>query len=642
MLPPMRRPHPLSRVLIAFASVASLAAACAPERVPIDFALPPSEPALGTPFLATPWPSDLLTRDGGLDLATFPNPSGSQTLEDFIQLIETNAGYAASGTLYFRVAGGVDEGSLPADAAASLLDGASLFLVETATLRRIPIVWQHHPDGTSYLPAGTVAVQPLLGALPRGRFALVVTANARAPGGAALGPSPDLLALMNCDALPAGARAVDCAPYRDLADALSMPRESIALLQIVTPSDSTGGLVGATEVVRARPPPAYRLTGRRPVPQGADFVIYDGVVTLAQFQKGAPPFDRFDGTTGGFVEDAFGKPIVQREEEVRFILTAPRGIPPAEGFCIVINGHGTGGDLESGLGDDARAEAWQAARAGCAMLAISEPLHRTREGFRPDQEEVLTFNFFNPVAGRDNWRQSAIEKVELVTLAQSLVVPAAISGSIDVTFDPRSVSYFGHSQGGITGALFAAVEERVTGVFLSGAGAGFQASLVEKVDPVNIKNVLERLLSLPEDEGIDLFHPVIALLQTWVDPADPLNYGPLWRERRGPVPHLVITSGLLDSFTPKRCHGAMAAAFGLPLATPVSEPVEVLELSGLVPAGARLSGNLQSADGAPLTAGVLQYPEDGHFAVFRNPDAQTAMRSFFLTLQRGIPSVQVK
>lgn len=641
MLRGMSRRLSVPLVLVA---IALAAAGCPPpeERVPVVFQLPPPEPVPGQRFLDTPWPSDLMTLAGGLDLSTFPNPDSSGALEDIIRLIQTNPGYSATGTLYFRVDGGIDETSLPASPAASLEDDAALFLVEAATLRRVPVEWKHYAEGTSYLPPGTVAVQPLLGAVPRGRFALVVTSEARAAGGLSLGPSEDLLALMTCAPQRTGTRTVDCAPYRDLVEGLGVAPDSVALVQMVTPFDAVGGMVRAAEVVRALPSPTYAVSGPREARQGDDTIVYDGVVSLAQLQKGSPPYDVLDFESGGFVFDGDGLPVVQRFEEVPFVLTVPRTPPPPGGYCVMINGHGTGGDLESGLGNDARAEAWQVAQAGCAMLAVSEPLHRTRSGYRAGQEELLTFNFFNPLAGRDNWRQSAVEKVQLVSLAEALVVPASVSGGAELRFDRSRISYFGHSQGGITGALFVAVEDRITGAFLSGAGAGFQASLVEKVDPVEIAGVLKTVLQMSDEEEVDLFHPTIALLQTWIDPADPLNYGRLWRERRGPVPHLVMTSGLLDTFTPKRCHGALAGSFGLPLATPIAEPVAVLELEGIAAAGDVLEGNLLSVDGAPLTAGVLQYPNDGHFAVYNNADAQTAMRSFFMTLHDGVPFVRVK
>ncbi len=628
---------------IALVVAAVAAASCAPDKTVVDFTVPTGDPT--AKFLDMPWPSDVMRVDGGLDLNEVPNPFSSSSLEDVIRLFATNTAYPATGTLYFRVAGGVDEGSLPPDAAASLTDGSSMFLVETDTLRRVPLVWKQFAKGTSFLPPGTVAAQPLLGAVPHGRFALVVTSNARAKDGSALGASPDLRALLTCQPLPKDARAVDCAPYQKLAADLGLPAESIALVQMITPEDSSSGLVDAADVVRELGPPAATGLSRRSSSPSSSYVIYDGVAGIAQLQAGVPPYDTLDPNyvSGGFVLGDDGRPVVQRIEEVPFLVTVPTQPPPPGGYCVVINGHGTGGDLESGLGSGPSAEAFQIAQAGCAMFAMSEPLHRTRAGYREGQEEVLTFNFFNPVAGRDNWRQSAIEKVQLVSLAQALTIPPSVTGGAAVRFDADHIAYFGHSQGGITGALFVAVEHRIAGAFLSGAGAGFQASLVEKVDPTSIADILKVVLDFPSDsdEDIDLFHPVITLLQSWVDPADPINYGDLWSRRQGRVPHLVMTSGLLDTFTPPRCHGALAAAFHLPLVEPVSEDIDVLDVLGIEPAQPPIEGNFETVDGGQVTAGVLQYPNDGHFAVFDNPDAQSAMRTFFTTLQQGAPIVRV-
>ncbi|HEY4219901.1 MAG TPA: alpha/beta hydrolase [Myxococcota bacterium] len=651
----------VSPSLVALALCAPFAA-CAPARVAIDFTIPDDKPALGVKFLATPWPSDVMLTDTGLDLSTVPDPFHSGTEEDAIQLIATNKHYAATGALYFHVDGGVDESSLPKDAAESLLQGTAMFIAQVepafssvdakkpdrVLLQGVPAIWQQYQDGNSFLPKDTMAVMPILGAVPKGPFALIVTSNARSPSGAALGPSPDLLALMRCDPERAGARKVDCTPYQQIVRALGVPPEDVALIQLVTPEDATSGLVNAAKVVRQLPPPAVTNLSKRG--DTTNYTIFDGTVHIAELQAGVAPYAALDRennyASGGFQTDAHGDTVVQRFADVPFVITVPHTPPQSpSGYCSVIYGHGTGGDLDSGI-DDGSAD--QLALAGCAMIGMSEPLHRTREGFSDGETEqtveILTFNFFNPVAGRDNWRESAIEKVQLVSMAQSLSIPASVTGSAGVVLDPERVSYFGHSQGGIAGALFVAIEPRIRGAFLSGAGAGFGASLVLKTDPPPaIADVLKTALSYPGDssEEIDLFHPVIALLQTFIDPADPINYGDLWRERGGNVPSLVMTSGQKDTFTPPVCHGALAASWRLPLVEPISNDVEVLDVLGIAPVPGPVSGNITTALGEHITAGVLQYPKDGHFAVFDNPDAQSALRQFFATLQTGVPTVQV-
>lgn len=626
-----------------FAVVSALVAGCPagpePERAPVSFALPNGQ---RSQFLDVPFPSDvMILPDGRLDLSTFPNPFGSATLEDFLVTFATAPGFAASSTLFFHVEGGVDEATLPATPQDSVNDDSGLFVVELdgpAAGRRLPIEWKHYPEGTSFLRPGTVAVNLLLGAVPRGRFALVATSSVHRADGLPLGPGPGLRALIDCD-IPADVdRDVDCGPAQQVRKTLGVEAYDLALVQSVTPQDSSAGLQAAAAVARAYTPTITNVVQRADNAR-LPYFVFDGVIGIAIFQAGEAPYGVSDGVTGGFVFGDDGVPVIQMQEQVPFVLTVPKTAMPTAGWPVVINGHGTGGDLESGLGSSQSAEAVRIAAAGQAMFAISEPLHRTRLGYIAGQEETATFNFLNPIAGRDNWRQSALEKVQQVT-AMSTLTATSFSGEV-FRFDGDNIGYFGHSQGGIVGALFVAVEDRITGALLSGAGAGLAPSLVEKTDPIVIADVLKVVLSIPREETIDTFHPVPALLQTFVDPADPLNYGNLWRHRSGRrTPHLLITSGLVDTYTPPRNHGGLAAAYGVPLAAPIARQWPVLDLMGIDDVGAVVDGDLRSDDGAPLTAAMLQYPADGHFAVFENPVARGVFTEFFASLVRdGVPVV---
>ena len=638
---PMRQTK-FIRILLGCCGLFLLGPACLLEpSEPVQFQVPRG----GFPdFLDTPWPSDLLLRRTGdasrLDLGAFPNPSGVAFLEDYVAVIQNAPGYSSSGPLYFRVEGGVSPDTLPSDAFASTADDASMFLVALdAPSTKIPIRWRYYAAGTSFLPAGTVAAAPVLGYVVPGPAALVVTRFVQHANGRRLGPSVDMLALLKCGEIENVEVQPDCAPYATLLNALELDAEDVALMQIFTPFDATIGLRKAFEFLRSQAPPEPMVTERVPGGLYDLYTQYRGEVALAQFQAGTPPFTTNDGVTGAFVFDDDGVPIVQRSEQVRFVLTVPAGPMPENGWPIAINGHGTGGDLSTGLGMDDSAEAYQLAAAGWAMLAISEPLHATREGHRAGEEEILTFNFLNPMAGRDNWRQSALEKVQLVSMMTNLKVGAALTGDSEIRFDVERIGYFGHSQGAITGSLFLGVEDRIGGAFLSGAGGGFATSLVDKTMPVNIGEVLRTFLQMPAEEPLDVFHPVLALLQTWIEPAEPMNYGALWRHRDDRyTPHLLMTSGLQDEYTPPATHAGFAGAFELPPI--VGEPsVEVLDLKALTPIPLGSVGNLQSASGEILSAGVLQFPDDGHFAVYRNPAAKRAFRLFFDTLKDGSPAL---
>ncbi|MBM4281158.1 MAG: hypothetical protein FJ137_10500 [Deltaproteobacteria bacterium] len=633
------------RLAVASCALVFAVAACAPERAPVAFGLPRGE---RQEFLAAPWPSDLMIKkDGALNLRAFPNSFGSQTLEQFLGIFATAPAYAAASTLYFRVDGGVDEDTLPRTPEESLADGAGVFVVELdgpRAGRRLPIELSVYDEGTSFLPAGTVAVNLLLGVVPRGRFALVATSTVHRKDGTPLGPDADLKALLACDALDDVDATFDCKDYQRVQQELGLATDDVASIQLVTPRASTTGLAQAAAAARAYVPVIGPTLTRRSVRSADPFFVFDGTITLARYQAGTPPYETYDGQSGGFVLDDDGVPIVQAEETIPFVLTVPRGrAMPANGWPIVVNGHGTGGDLHGGVGNRAGDEAFHINRGGAAMLAISEPLHRTREGYREGQENVLTFNFFNPLAGRDNWRQSALEKVQLVNAIGSLAF--VDEDGAQQRFDPAHVGYFGHSQGGIVGALFVAVEDRIEGAFLSGAGAGFAQSLVEKTDPPPaIADVLRLVLQAPDGEPIDRFHPVPAILQTFVDESDPLNYGPLWRHRSGRrTPHLIATSGLQDTFTPPRNHEGLAGSFELPLADPVEQPLAVLDRLGIDGVGNRwVEGNTTTDDGEPLTAALVQFADQGHFAVFYDPAAQNMVTDFFASLWQGTPAVRTR
>lgn len=458
------------RSLSALCVVASLAASCpAPEptRTAIAFAFPTS--GLGEQFLDAPWPSDIMVKkDGRLNLRRFPNPFNSATLEEYLGIFETAPGYSRNTTLAWKVEGGVDEATLPKTPADSLKSDSSMFLFELESQRRLPIEWKFYPDGTSFYPPGTVAVNPLVGVVPRGPFALIVTSAAHHKDGTPLGPSPALKALLTCgdlgefvDVDNADIKDLDCAPYEKVAKDLGKEVFDIALVQKITPQDTVpqwrSGYLAALDYVPDVP--VISNIRARAVVDAEPYVVYDGVIRLAHFQRGRAPYDTFDGTSGGFdysgpeLEGGLGpSPIVTDEEDVAFVLTIPKRAAPPTGWPVVINGHGTGGDLESGLGRSPGAEAFHITQAGAAMWAISEPIHLGRDGYREGQENALTFNFFNPLAGRDNWRQSALEKVQMVSAVADLSFTR--EDGIVESFDSEKIGYFGHSQGGIVGGQF--------------------------------------------------------------------------------------------------------------------------------------------------------------------------------------------
>lgn len=147
---------------------------------------------------------------------------------------------------------------------------------------------------------------------------------------------------------------------------------------------------------------------------------------------------------------------------------------------------------------------------------------------------VMSFNYLNPASVRANFRQAAIDTFSLSRFVrESLMVPASKSPTgAEICFDSSRVSYFGHSQGGITGALAAAFESDTGPWIFSGAGGGIAITAMERNDFVNIKELLKFLLYIADtDEPMTEMHPTVRLLQTLGEVTDPVNYSPAWFSR---------------------------------------------------------------------------------------------------------------
>jgi hypothetical protein len=609
-------------------SMGLLMGACQdPPSAPIAFVVPID----GAParFLQAPWPDDLWTNTDGIHRPSgFPNPWEAPTLDNFI-LLANDEPYAATAPMYFRVDSGIDPATLPASAAASLLADASMFLVQLQgdqRGQRLPIEWRVYDVATEAIPAGTVAVRAVLGFVPRGRFALVVRHTARDLAGLPLRADDDLAALLRCDSNV----GVKCQSYQDALQVVGLTAQEVALIQMITPVDAAASLAHVASSTQQQP---VTIRDTTVVDDNAanNFRVLGGLVALLQYQQGRPPFDDYL-VSGGFDRNN-GDGVVERIEWVEFRLTIPRGIMPSSGWPVVVYGHGTGGDLDSGVCGTSGCEAFHLANAGAAMVAVSEPLHRGREGHREGAENLLTFNFLNPPAGRDNWRQSALEKVQLITLMRQLRLR---TDDGDVFFNDDKVGYLGHSQGGIVGALLMGIDNRINGAMLSGAGAGFAQSIAYKVDPPPaIVEILRTVLGIDSNEPIDEFHPLLALVQQLADVSDPINYGHRWRHQPGRTPHLLATAGLEDTYTPIETQRGLAVAFELPIVAPQSDDIEGLVLRGLDEVAAPARANLVADNGDAVTAAMAQFPGTGHFAIYDTARGRLLIESYFRSLFDG-------
>ncbi|MCA9558124.1 MAG: hypothetical protein H6704_21690 [Myxococcales bacterium] len=603
-----------------------------------------------TPLAQIPFPSDLYrTQTGKLDLRGFPHPVQVGIQRTVTTAIENQLdGFGTSATMYLAFGSTIDPRALPDGPAASLADDASLFVVDVdpdspERGRKWPINWRVQATETSFLPANSLAVRLVEGVAlrPRTIYALVLTT-------AAAEPSPLFRQTIE-DARPDGplGRAHDVhAPLRAwLAD----HKVEVATASVFTTQDPVSELFQARDFIHTLPKPQAEDVVTAGIKQSL-FELIEGWYRAPRFQKGDPPYAVARIPDEGAIEfDADGNPIVQGEERLRFALSVPLGPPPAEGWPVVLYGHGTGGNYTSFFRADVAAVL---SRVGIAVISMDQIHHGPRDP-RPDGCDAKTgaardtcvqlafFNFLVPAAGRDNVRQSALDLVSLMRLAQTLDFDEGLSVQGQrIKLNPNQIMYMGHSQGGLNGPLFMAIEPQVKAGMLSAAGACIPISIEQKTEPVDINQLVRAAVRVGDNDSLDRWHPVLSLLQTYIEVSDGANYAGFWFDEppEGYAPKSVfMTAGLEDEYTPPDAIFALAAAGRVPVVQTVLVPIEALTLLGIesddIPP---FAGNVA---GGAAAAGLAQYAGEGHFIIQNVPSAKQRYRKFFESVVKGEPTI---
>jgi hypothetical protein len=606
-------------------------------------------------FFDWPWPSDLrLGPDGTPDLDGFPNPRFVDLLDAYLTAIEARQpGYSTNGAVYFRFSRTVDLASVPAEPAATTAAGASVFLVDVDPAsptrgERHPCIVEYEDRQTLFWPGQTLTIRPVPGIpLAGGRtYAAVVLRGVRPAEGGTFARDDDFEAALGTGGDDAIVRLRDhLAPALAVLEEAGVARDDVLSLSVFTTQDPTAIGFAVRDWLRdeASPHAVPTFDGWAAGTGGRGIVEVTGRYTAPIFQEGEVPYT---AEGGAITLGADGAPIVHGTYEARFALTVPVGstVPP-DGYPLVLYSHGTGGDYRSFIADGTAA---LLAAEGYAVMGIDQIHHGTRN---PTDlgPEILFFNLNNPDAVRFNTLESAIDIVQQARAARAMEVPDLVGGITGgpIRIDPDRLYFFGHSQGGLVGPLFLGIDDSVEGGVVSAGGGLIAYALLEKEEPLSIPDVVRAALNLGAgntaavfaEEGFDFDHPVITLLQGWIDPSDPVNYGTyaFATPRPGFRPKSILsTEGLMDAYVSPGSIEALAVSMRVPLLEPVSRPVPAYALLGIPAMGPAVSLNV--ADGA-ATAGLLQFPMDGHFAVFRNDSAKARIRGFFASFAAGAPAI---
>lgn len=605
-------------------------------------------------FFNLPWPNDLRrTSEGTIDLTSFPNPRNNRLVRRYTNAAtERLRGFATNGSIYFRFSHDIDPSSIPASPSQTLADDASVFIIDLEAssetrLERHPAVITIQERATLFWPGHTLAVRPVYGIPLLGghRYAVVVRRGVRPMMGGEFGRDVDLEALID----GSGDDVVDAARtlHREAFDALAeagVPKEEILSIAIFTTQDPVAELALYRDWMHSSydeptVADAWQQTNR----VGFEEIRGEyGPVPI--FQEGEIPYE----SEGGAIEPGpDGQPIVHDSYQARFALTLPpSSIPmPEGGYPLVLYAHGTGGDFRSFIYDGTGPGL---AALGIATVGIDMIHHGDRNptSLSPD---ILFFNLRNPDAARDNNRQSALDFVQLARLVPNLVIPTHITSRDGeaVHFDPTRVFFFGHSQGGLVAPLFLGIDDGVSAAVISAGSAVMAYALLEKVEPISIPDVFRLALQLRggdlneafEAEGMNYEHPMITLIQSWLESSDGSNFGHLAfaSPREGFAPKSVLsTEGLMDMFSPPGGIEALAISMRIPIVAPVVQPIAAYELLNIDPVSGGSQNNVASGR---ATAGLMQFANDGHFAIYENSSAQSRVRRFLESAAMGAPMI---
>jgi hypothetical protein len=609
-----------------------------------------------------PWPSDVRLEGGAPVFRGFLNRGQVLLVDEYVGRTDALLdGFSPVGAGFLRFDGPLDPASLPATPADTLDARASVQLIDVDPASpehgtRRPIMTSFRAPAGKYLMPNTLRWLPALGfpLRPKTRYALVVTHALRAEGGGEVLASAELeevLGLVQATG-PRVAVAAELAPALDVIESTGTRRRAIRQLSVFTTGDPAAELVAIADHVHSSVP-APQIVAREPwslAKYNSEFFLYRSRFgPIPNYQHGIVPYHKPEDGGGFTFED--GVPVVANYYDARFAISVPKNCEmPEAGYPIVLYAHGTYGNFESFAGDGT-AEAL--AEKCIAAMGVDQIFHGTRPGAPEDPSQVDTvfFNFQNVAAIRSNNRQSAIDEVQrarLFTETQA-VIPAHVSlDGQTIRFDPTKVMFFGHSQGGLNGPLFLAVDDAVRGGVLSGSGSMIIVTLIDKTEPKPslaelVANVFLALDS-DEREELDIFHPALMVAQSIADPVDPVHYARMTiREpRAGFLPKSILMTegigadGVGDHYTPPAATEAHAVAMGLPLQLPAQRLFSQLDYGALAPVEIPpegLSGNLAGGLASGVLAQWAPAPDsDGHFVVFRVEPARAQAAEFLRRL----------
>ena len=539
------------------------------------------------------FPADLLTRKDAdsvtglrIDVTTTTLPRLAGVPEAFGRVLTDLSlldGWGTTANLYLRFT--APAGPPPSGLPASLNDQTVILAaIVDGEAKRVPFE-AHLVDGGT-----TLMVEPLVPLLPSTRHVLLATRSWLAADGGCIAPSVMLQDIL--ERRSEHPRGCDLsAQFDEALSGLKVAPDDVAAAVVFT----TQSIVERSESVAADIETHDFKWKEKAVcaAAGPTFRQCDGVFSAADYRHVREAPESQHGDALWLPPVGKTEPAGWHDHAVRIWLP-PTGTGP---WPVVIFGHGLGSDRGQG-----KRLAEVAAPLGFATVAIDAVRHGEHPlgGAKSTIAAVLPFFGistapfgFDFIALRDNWRQSAWDKLQLIRLLRQA---PDVDGDGQPELDPKRMGYIGVSLGGIMGPEMLALTPHLGFAILSVAG-GKVSSIIQHGEQLSAFVTVLKPKGTT-DGDIERFFPA---LQTLIEPGDAANWGRyVLRDRLtagGPkAPSVLLQMAIDDDIVPNVATRVLARAMAITHAGNVFQPISLLPLAATLP----ISGNLPDGGTAAL------------------------------------------
>jgi dienelactone hydrolase len=537
--------------------------------------------------------------------------------------LSTLDGFGTSAPAFLRLTGAIDLATLPAPGTETDPTSSTLVLVdlEADPPVFVPFDWRVQAE-TSESEEVALFLDPLRPLRPGVRHGIALLRDAADSSGECIAPSPTMRALLSGeidDSHDDRVRRVhdgvqDVLAVLEDTGAVSGAGEVSAAIVFTTQTTVTESEWIATAIRTANPPPA--VPAESCVLRGS-YRICEAVLKMADF------------TSGGVVIDP---PVPQGFYDVPVTAYLPIA-GGAEPFPTVIFGHGLWGERHS-------AEGWatMACPEGHAVIAIDAPKH----GDHPDDtgiSEALALlgvtgdpvDPFLPLDARDNFRQAAYDKLQLLRR-----IEAGFDIDADGTndFDVGRLHYYGVSLGAVMAPqlLAFAPEFRSATLVVGGArltdivgNAQEFAILVAAVTPELGRGERDRFLAITQ-AVLDRGEPEVFARHVLADRLPGFE---------GTPPQVLAQMALGDTIVPNSSTAHLVRAYDLPVVGPLPFPIRDAPLLADLPVAGNLApghtGGLFQFEVSSVDGSPTEVEPATHYTVQSDMRSRAQQLEFLLT-----------